>query len=119
MSEHEKIWETYVASWRATCPDEKRAAYARSLSPECVYTDPLMQARGWDELLAYMQSFHEQLPGAHFVTKEFEAHHDRSLAKWEMRDANEKVLGEGVSYGEYAPDGKLRSMTGFFDTPEG
>ena len=27
------------------------------------------------------------------------------------------VLGEGISYGEYADDGRLRTMTGFFDTP--
>lgn len=118
MSDHERTWETYAASWKATSADEKRALYEKSLSADCVYTDPLTQARGWDELVAYMLEFHQQVPGGHFATVEFMAHHDRSIAKWEMRDASDAVLGDGVSYGEYDKHGKLVSMNGFFKTPE-
>ena len=114
MTDYQSTWEIYAASWRATSADEKRALYQKSLSAECVYTDPTIQAQGWDELLAYMQGFHQQVPGGHFVTVEFMAHHDRSIAKWEMRDGNGAVLGDGVSYGEYDKHGKLVVMTGFF-----
>ena len=119
MSKLENTWETYASSWRSTSAEDKRALYEKSLSPECVYTDPLAQTRGWGELLAYMQEFHRQVPGGHFVTVEFMAHHDRSIAKWEMRDGSDAVLGDGVSYGEYDEHGKLVAVNGFYRTPEG
>ena len=124
MTELETTWETYVASWKSVSVDDTRALFEKSLSPDCVYSDPLTQTRGWDELLAYMREFHQQIPGGHFVTLEFMAHHNRSIARWEMRDAGDGVLGDGVlgagvSYGEYDEHGKLVSMAGFYPTPEG
>lgn len=119
MSEYEQperiIWETYAESWKVPA-DEKKARYVDSLAPDCVYTDPLTQAQGWDELLAYMVEFHQQVPGGHFVTKRFEVHHDVSLAHWDMVAGDGSVVGEGASYGRYGDDGKLVAMTGFFAT---
>ncbi len=117
MSNHEQTWETYTAAWKATTAEEKQALFRKSLNTECVYTDPLTQARGWDELLRYMLEFHQQVPGGHFNTTEFMTHHNRSIAKWEMKNANGTVIGDGVSYGEYDDGGRLLVMTGFFDTP--
>jgi len=113
----QETWETYTSSWQATTEDAKRALCEKSLSRDCVYTDPLTQARGLAELITYMLEFHQQIPGGHFVTTEFMAHHDRSIAKWEMRDGNDTVIGDGVSYGEYDRHGKLVSMNGFFKPP--
>jgi len=61
-----------------------REIYASCLAPDCVYTDPLTKAKGWDELAAYMTAFHDQIPGGHFVTQQFFAHHQRSVARWTM-----------------------------------
>ena len=112
-----KTWETYVASWKVEALPEKRRLFEASVTSDCRYTDPLAQTRGWDELMEYMHEFHRQVPGGHFVTKRYIAHHDRSVAFWDMCDANGTVIGDGVSYGEYDATGKLTSMTGFFDTP--
>lgn len=117
MNDMNTTWETYAASWKAETDADKQACFEQALAPDCVYSDPMTQARGWDELTAYMNQFHSQVPGGHFVTTEFMAHHGRSLAKWEMRDGNDTVLGDGVSYGEYNNDGKLLSMSGFFAVP--
>ncbi|MEO1172958.1 MAG: nuclear transport factor 2 family protein [Myxococcota bacterium] len=114
-----ETWNTYASSWGATSDKERRERYQAALDPECVYTDPQMQARGFDELLAYMKQFHEQVPGGYFVTREFTAHHDRSLAKWNMCGADGTVLGDGISYGEYNQNGKLVAMTGFFKAEDG
>jgi hypothetical protein len=112
------VWERYVASWRAEAASEKRALFDRCLAPGCVYTDPITQARGWDALLAYMTEFHRQIPGGHFVTRQFIAHHGRSLARWSMRNAGGEEVGEGASYGEYdGKNGLLVAMTGFFEAP--
>ena len=117
MQDLRTIWETYVSAWKPQPEPDKRAIFARCLSPECVYTDPLTQARGWNELATYMASFHENAPGAHFVTRRFLAHHRHSIAHWAMVGEDGTALGEGSSYGEYDAEGRLLTMTGFFDVP--
>ncbi len=111
------IWETYASAWKATGAKAKAAALSTSVADHAVYRDPLCQAEGHDKLIEYMTSFHEQVPGGHFETTYFQAHHDRSVAKWNLRNGQGLVVGEGVSYGEYDADGKLASMTGFFESP--
>ena len=110
-------WEAYTAAWKPENAARRRSLFEQTLRRDCEYRDPLVHAVGWDALDFYMQDFHRQVPGGHFVTTWFLAHHDRSVAKWEMRNADATVLGQGVSYAEYADDGKLRAMNGFFDTP--
>lgn len=78
----------------------------------------LTRTEGWDGLLQYMVDFHRQVPGGHFVTEQFIAHHSKSVARWTMRNGLGAVIGDGVSYGEYDDEGRLTSMTGFFETPE-
>jgi len=109
-------WEAYASIWKLQGAEAKRTACARHLAEHCEYTDPLTQRRGWDALVAYMVEFHQQVPGGHFVTRDFRAHHGRSVATWDMVAGDGTVLGDGVSYGEYAEDGKVRTMTGFFET---
>ena len=118
MSSRQQIWETYVSSWRTTSTDEKQALFEKSLSPDCLYTDPFTRARGWNELTATMMEFHQRFPGLHFVTIEFLSHHDRSIAKWEMRNSNDETLDGGVSHGQYDEHGKLVDMAVFFETSD-
>jgi hypothetical protein len=116
MNDARQTWERYVSAWKATEAGDKRALFDGCLSPLCVYRDPQTERRGWDDVLAYMLEFHRQVPGGHFVTDQFVAHHGRSMARWTMRDAAGRILGEGTSYGEYDEDGRLLAMTGFFET---
>jgi hypothetical protein len=116
--EKRKTWETYASAWKEASAEGKWAALRQSVEPTCMYRDPLEVAEGHGQLVDYMLRFHEQVPGGHFVTSYFLAHHDRSIAKWTMNDAAGNVVGEGVSYGEYNERGKLVAMTGFFDVPK-
>lgn len=112
------IWECYAASWKEADKDAKLARYQKVLASDCTYTDPLVSVQGYEALLKYMLEFHEQVPGGHFVTEQFIAHHGRSMAKWTMRNGAGEILGDGVSLGEYTDDGrKLKAMTGFFTVP--
>ena len=110
-------WETYVASWKAATSAAKRTLFEKSLDSACGYNDPLVNIKGWDELEAYMLDFHRQVPGGHFVTTYFLAHNNKSIARWEMKNGDNFVLGDGISYGEYNKSGLLVSMTGFFELP--
>lgn len=109
------VWERYASSWRAESSAEKRRLLTDTVSRSCVYRDPLTEAEGWDALIAHMEAFQKQIPGAHFVTQAFMVHHARSIAHWHMVSAAGQKLGEGTSFGEYDDRGELRVMTGFFE----
>ena len=111
-----QTWDTYTAAWKASTDAEKQALFVQSLDQHCEYNDPLVATRGWQELTAYMQGFHQQVPGGHFQTKSFNTHHQQSIATWNMLDGKGQVIGEGTSYGKYNDQGKLVAMTGFFAT---
>jgi len=111
-----KIWEIYTSAWKAETSDDKRNIFETCLDAGCEYNDPLVVTIGWDELITYMLDFHKQVPGGHFVTNYFLSHHNQSIAKWEMKNGEELVIGEGISYGKYNKSGKLISMTGFFES---
>ena len=114
-AEQKAVWERYVASWSAESVSEKERLFAGCLAPDCVYTDPLTRAQGFQELAAYMLEFQRQVPGGHFVTQRFLAHHGKSIAQWRMLNGAAEVIGEGVSYGEYDDQNRLTAMTGFFE----
>lgn len=116
-TDHRQTWDLYTQSWRAETDTERQALFAQALAKECCYLDPITERRNWESLTEYMNEFHRQVPGGHFVTKKFWAHQGRSAALWEMCDARGEKFGDGVSYGEYDEQGKLVSMTGFFDLP--
>lgn len=111
-------WERYVAAWKEQTVEGKRAALAASVVPGCVYRDPLVHAEGYDALIEHMLGFHRQVPGGHFETTHFLAHHERSVARWVMRGGDGAILDEGISYGEYDAEGRLVVMAAFFEVPQ-
>lgn len=119
MTKPEAVWETYASAWKAEGAAAKRAALAQSVAIDAVYRDPLAECRGHEALIAYMLEFHRQVPGGHFVTTYFLAHHGRSIVRWTMHNRDGETIGDGISYGEYGSDGFLVAMSGFFDVRSG
>ena len=116
-TEFQSTWATYTAAWAADSEAARQRLLARAVHPDCCYADPLADLAGHDALSAYMRDLQRQVPGVHFVTQRFVAHHGRSMAQWQMRDGQQRTVGEGVSMGEYGDDGRLLRMTGFFEVP--
>lgn len=116
-SSYQNTWETYTSSWSETDASARLKLFEKCLSPDCVYTDPLIQATGYSHLSGYMTELHKNVTGVKFITTDFKYHHDRSLAHWNMVDGNGNVLSPGASYGMYGGDGRLILMTGFFESP--
>jgi hypothetical protein len=112
------IWELYTSAWNAESAPDKLALFSASLETDCEYTDPATIAKGWNELLSYMLDFQQQVPGAHIKTRYFSAHNFQSIAKWQIKNNHNQILDNGISYGKYSAQGKLISMTGFFEIPE-
>ncbi|MFK8003202.1 MAG: nuclear transport factor 2 family protein [Polyangiales bacterium] len=115
--DYRSTWDTYTSSWKAASQQEKGTLLADAVREDATYTDPLAQVSTREDLIGYMLEFHKQVPGGYFRTKFFLAHNGKSIARWDMVAGDESVLGEGISYGEYDEEGKLTSMTGFFETP--
>ena len=111
-------WELYSASWRSTKLSDRLDLFRQSLDPNCCYTDPLTSVNGWDALAAYMEEFHKQVPNGYFEIIDFLSHHDRSVAKWDMKNGKGEKIGDGYSFGEYNQNGKLIKMTGFYKLPQ-
>ncbi len=115
MPDRRNIWESYTASWLADQDDARLDAYKACLVDDCVYKDPNIEARGYTELASYMATFQQQMPGGHFVTRQFVTHHDSALVHWDMVDRAGTVISPGTSIGVFGDDGRLKAMTGFFD----
>ncbi len=115
ISAHQATWETYTQSWSETDAKAQQQLFEQSLSPDCVYTDPMLQTTGYAQLAGYMAGLQKDLPGARFVTTRFVSHHDRSLAHWNMLDGNGNTVAPGISVGQYGADGRLKQMTGFYE----
>jgi predicted oxidoreductase len=115
--DYQQNWEVYVAAWKASTVAEKKAKLAASAAPGCIYRDPLAVAEGHSAMTDYMMSFLQQVPGGHFVTTDFIAHHHRGMAKWNMVDGHGNIIGDGVSAMEFDAHGKIAQVSGFFKTP--
>jgi hypothetical protein len=115
-TDFKETWEKYTSTWRMTNKADRLEMFSEVLVDNAVYTDPLVQAKSWDELIGYMENFQQQVPGGHFVTTSFLAHHQKSIANWEMKTGENITVGTGTSYGEYDGQGKLISINGFFET---
>jgi hypothetical protein len=110
----EHLWRRYAACW--SLPAVERAVEL----PACVvndvtYLDPQAPATGFDGLASYMEEFTQSLPGAQFEIVEVLHHHDRSLARWRLRSREGGVVQTGTSTAVHAADGRLATITGFFD----
>lgn len=115
---HKNTWDIYTTSWSETDVAKRLKLFERCLSPDCVYTDPLTQATGYGPLSEYVSGLQRSVPGVRFVTTDFKTHHDQSLAHWNMVDAKGRTLVQGASHGRYDVDGRLKTMTGFFEPPK-
>ena len=107
--------DAYAASWSAISEHERLRAFTACLAEDFMYTDPNTRTAGYTELCSYMEGFQQQLPGGGFVNRHVAQHHDCLLVSWDLTDASGAVLSPGTSFGTVGADGRLASMTGFFE----
>ena len=109
-----ETWEAYTAAWGPMPNSARLDAFKACLDEGVVYTDPNIRTVGFDELADYMGAFQRQLPGGGFASTGFALHHDSVLVHWNMINAEGVALSPGTSFGTLATDGRLVSMSGFF-----
>lgn len=107
------IWHAYAAAWTAPS-EQRRALLERHVSPQVAYRDPGAEVRGHDELAGYMEAFGQGFPGHRFAIVAVDAHHDRSLAHWQLRDPDDVAVQTGISHAVHDAEHRLSDITGFF-----
>ena len=112
----ENLWEQYAATW-SLGDDRRQARLDGCVTPDVTYCDPNSVIDGHQALSEYMAAFQASVPGSSFEIRAVLAHHDRSLARWVLRGPDQETLQTGTSFASHAGDGRLQSITGFFDSP--
>ncbi len=110
-------WATYQAAWGDVSSAERQELLSKSVSDNCVYTDPQGQANNRAELIAYIEGFRQAMPGYTFKNHTFLDHHAQSMAGWILHDASGAEAQPGSSWAHYGEDGRITNVSGFFEAP--
>lgn len=114
ISNYNKVWDSYTSSWSEANPLKRKLILEKNLTGDCIYTDPNIQAVGYEHISDYMEHFQKKFPGASFETTQYKEHHQQGLIHWNMKDAKGNIIGTGISFCLYSNDERLMKMTGFF-----
>ena len=111
----QQIVDTYGASWNELDDAKRRALLEQSFADDATYTDPQSHAEGREELSALIGGFQSQVNGAMIAaTSAVDVHHEKFRFTWAMRAADGSTMMEGIDFGEFAPDGRIKKIVGFF-----
>jgi hypothetical protein len=108
--------DRYLAAWNTTDPAARRAAVEEVFAADARYTDPLVDARGRDEIDATIAAVQEQFPGFVFtLAGPADAHHDQLRFTWHLgpEGAEPPITGSDVAVVD--ADGRIRTVLGFLD----
>ena len=116
MSTLTDVIDRYIAMWNETDAARRRELIARTWTETASYLDPMLQGEGQSGIDAMVQGVQERFAGHRFRrTSEIDAHHDRVRFSWELTPEGGAALVTGTDFGVVAADGRLQSITGFFD----
>jgi hypothetical protein len=113
-----EVIDGYFAMWNETDPVRRRRIIEETWMPDASYIEPLMAAEGHEGLDDGVAALQAQFPG-HTLhpAGRVDAHHDRVRWSWELLGPDGGApLAAGTNVGVLAPDGRLRQVTGFFDS---
>ena len=107
--------DSYFDMWNETDPAKRAELIERAWADDGRYVDPVLEADGHAALSAMVEGVHAQFPGHRFTrTSDVDTHHDRVRFAWELAGPDGTIAVAGIDVGEVGPDGRLRSITGFF-----
>jgi hypothetical protein len=116
MSKLTDVIDRYIAMWNETDAERRRALIARTWTETASYLDPVLQGESQAGIDAMIQGVQARFPGHRFRrTSEVDAHHDRVRFTWELAPDDGPALVTGTDFGVVAADGRLQTITGFFD----
>ena len=109
----------YIDAWNEPDGERRRALVATVWTDDGTYLDPLMSGSGHDSLATMIGLAQQQFPEHRFeLSFGPDAHNDRVRFAWRLYGpSGEAPVAAGVDFGTVAEDGRLRSVTGFLESP--
>ena len=118
MTDVATLVDGYIATWNEADGTRRRELVERTFTADATYVDPLVSGAGADGIDAMIAGVQEQYQGHRFkLAAGPDAHNDRVRFSWHLVDDRGAPVALGIDFGELAPDGRLRSVTGFLEQP--
>lgn len=107
----------YIAVWNEGDAVRRQELIARTWTEDGTYLDPLMQGGSPEQIGAMVGAAQVQFPGHRFeLTAGPDAHNDVVRFTWTLVAVDGgQPAAVGVDFATVAPDGRLRSVTGFLE----
>lgn len=115
MQDAQTLVTRYLESFNETDADRRHELLKALYSPNCTYTDPLVDLHGPEQIGAFIEQTHEQFPGVTFkLGGAIDAHHNQARFQWHAgpAEAPDAIIGFDVIVAE---DGRIRNVYGFMD----
>jgi hypothetical protein len=116
MNHANRIVHRYIQSWNETDPLRRRALIEELYTEHAVYTDPMIQAKGWKAIDATIAAVQGMFPNHTFrLDGPVDAHHDMARFHWHLSAENGEeplVIGFDVAA---LDQGRIRHVLGFLD----
>ena len=108
--------DRYFAAWNATDAAERDQLITETWAEEGTYLDPVMSGEGHAGIGTMIAGFGAQFPGLRFHRNAtIDAHNDRLRFSWVLVALDGPVIAAGTDVALLSNDGRLQSVTGFFD----
>jgi SnoaL-like domain len=118
MADTDTLVNNYIAMWNEPDADKRRRLVAETVTDDADYVDPVMEGAGIDGITTMIGAAQSQFPGHRFaLIAGPEVHHDRARFTWSLAADGGEPVAIGVDFVTLADDGRMRSITGFLETP--
>lgn len=116
MSNLTELIDGYIAMWNETDAERRRNLIEKTWTESASYLDPVMNGEGQSGIDAMVQGVQEKFPGHRFHrTSDIDSHNDRVRFSWNLAPEGGPAVVVGTDFGIIAADGRLQTITGFFD----
>lgn len=107
--------DTYIAAWNEPVAEERERKIAQVMTDDGTYVDPDRELDSPGDLVAHIGQALNAHPGRRIVrTSEVDLHHGFCRFNWRLVRADGRQAPESVDFVEFADDGRIRRVTGFF-----
>ena len=116
MNDHElqTLFRNYLDAFAAPSPAEQERLLRASVAEEVVFTNPGVDGRGLDNMLAHIGGFQQKFPGGYFRLRWLRQQHGKLLAEWTQFDRGDSEFITAHSYGRLDDRGRLAHLAGFW-----
>jgi hypothetical protein len=107
--------DAYIEAWNEPDADRCRQLLAQAMTDHSTYVDPNKDLDTRDGLVEYIGQVLGKSPGRRVVrTSAVDAHHLVCRFNWRLVKADGTQAAESVDFVEFAGDGRIQRVIGFF-----